>query len=88
LGALAHLKPIQEIAKLMYFLTGASTERQAVLALQQDQPRDAGATRETAISPRRSLTPIKQQEAGPLRLLPDVRDAMIQDKMLKPGSCS
>ena len=32
LGALAHLKPIQDIAKLMYFLTGASTERQAVLA--------------------------------------------------------
>jgi hypothetical protein len=32
LGALAHLRPIQDIAKLMYFLTGASTERQAVLA--------------------------------------------------------
>ena len=32
LGALAHLKPIQDIAKLMYFLTGASTERQAVIA--------------------------------------------------------
>ena len=29
LGALANLKPIQEIAKLLYFLTGASTERQA-----------------------------------------------------------
>ena len=35
LGALASLKPIQDIAKLLYFLTGASTERQAVLAYNQ-----------------------------------------------------
>ena len=28
LGALAHLKPIQDIVKLLYFLPGASTERQ------------------------------------------------------------
>ena len=32
LGALATLPPIQDVAKLLYFLTGASTERQAVLA--------------------------------------------------------
>jgi hypothetical protein len=32
LGALASLKPIQDIARLLYYLTGASTERQAVLA--------------------------------------------------------
>ena len=35
LGTLASLKPIQDVAKLLYFLTGASTERQAVLAYNQ-----------------------------------------------------
>lgn len=32
LGALAHIEPIQEVARMMYYLTGAATERQAVLA--------------------------------------------------------
>jgi hypothetical protein len=82
LGALAHLKPIQDIAKLMYFLTGASTERQAVLAYNKINAgiRELG---ETAIS-ETIITPIKQQEPGHFALYQMSATAMIQDKVLKP----
>jgi hypothetical protein len=82
LGALAHLKPIQDIAKLIYFLTGASTERQAVLAYnkinQGMQELDESAISETII------TPIKQQEPGHFAFYHMSAAAMIQDKVLKP----
>ena len=32
LGVLAHVKPIQDVARCVYYFTGASTERQAVIA--------------------------------------------------------
>jgi hypothetical protein len=82
MGALASLKPIQDIAKLLYFLTGASTERQAVLAYNQINTglRDLG---ETAIS-ETIITPIKQQEPGHFAFYQMSATAMIQDKMLKP----
>jgi hypothetical protein len=82
LGALAHLKPIQDIAKLMYFLTGASTERQAVLAYNKINAgiRELG---ETAIS-ETIITPIKQQEPGHFAFYQMSATAMIQDKVLKP----
>ena len=82
LGALAHLKPIQDIAKLMYFLTGASTERQAVLAYNKINAgiRELG---ETAIS-ETIITPIKQQEPGHFAFYHMSAAAMIQDKVLKP----
>ncbi|MDN5764107.1 MAG: GTP-binding protein LepA, partial [Microlunatus sp.] len=62
LGSLAGLPPIQDVAKLLYFLTGASTERQAVLAYNQI---NTGMQRlgEAAIS-ETIITPIKQQEPG------------------------
>ena len=82
MGAPASLKPIQDIAKLLYFLTGASTERQAVLAYNQINTglRDLG---ETAIS-ETIITPIKQQEPGHFAFYQMSATAMIQDKMLKP----
>jgi hypothetical protein len=82
LGALAHLKPIQDIAKLMYFLTGASTERQAVLAYNKINAgiRELG---EAAIS-ETIITPIKQQEPGHFAFYQISATAMIQDKVLKP----
>jgi len=82
LGALATLKPIQDIAKLMYFLTGASTERQAVLAYNQMNTgmRELG---EGAIS-ETIITPIKQQEPGHFAFYQMSATAMIQDKVLKP----
>jgi hypothetical protein len=81
LGALAHLKPIQDIAKLMYFLTGASTERQAVLAYNKINQgmQELG---ETAIS-KTIITPIKQQP-GHFAFYHMSAAAMIQDKVLKP----
>jgi hypothetical protein len=82
LGALAHLKPIQEIAKLMYFLTGASTERQAVLAYNKIN-RGMQELGETAIA-ETIITPIKQQEPGHFAFYQMSATAMIQDKMLKP----
>jgi hypothetical protein len=82
LGALAHLRPIQDIAKLMYFLTGASTERQAVLAYNKINQgmQELG---ETAIS-KTIITPIKQQEPGHFAFYHMSAAAMIQDKVLEP----
>jgi len=82
LGALASLKPIQEIAKLLYFLTGASTERQAVLAYNQINT-GLRAMGETAIS-ETIITPIKQQEPGHFAFYQMSATAMIHDKVLKP----
>jgi hypothetical protein len=82
LGALASLKPIQDIARLLYYLTGASTERQAVLAYNSinDDLREIG---ETAIS-ETIITPIKQQEPGHFAFYQMSATAMIQDRVLKP----
>jgi len=82
LGALAHLKPIQDIAKLMYFLTGASTERQAVIAYNKIN-RGMQQLGEKAIS-ETIITPIKQQEPGHFAFYQMSATAMIQDKVLKP----
>ncbi|HZA74336.1 MAG TPA: GTP-binding protein LepA [Propionibacteriaceae bacterium] len=82
LGALASLKPVQDIARLLYYLTGASTERQAVLAYNSinDGLREIG---ETAIS-ETIITPIKQQEPGHFAFYQMSATAMIQDRVLKP----
>jgi hypothetical protein len=76
------LRPIQDIAKLMYFLTGASTERQAVLAYNKINKgmQELG---ETAIS-ETIITPIKQQEPGHFAFYQMSATAMIQDKVIKP----
>ncbi len=82
LGALADLRPIQDVAKLLYFLTGASTERQAVLAYNQINTgmKELG---EDAIS-ETVITPIKQQEPGHFAFYQMSATAMIQDRVLKP----
>jgi len=82
LGALASLKPVQDIARLLYYLTGASTERQAVLAYNSinDGVREIG---EDAIS-ETIITPIKQQEPGHFAFYQMSATAMIQDRVLRP----
>ena len=82
LGTLANLSPIQDVAKLLYFLTGASTERQAVLAYNQI---NAGMIElgESAIA-ETIITPIKQQEPGHFAFYQMSATAMIQDGVLKP----
>jgi hypothetical protein len=82
LGALAHLKPIQDIARLMYFLTGASTERQAVIAYNKIN-RGMQQLGEKAIS-ETIISPIKQQEPGHFAFYQMSATAMIQDKVLRP----
>lgn len=82
LGALAHFKPIQDVARLLYFLTGASTERQAVLAYNQINSglQEIG---EKAIS-ETIITPIKQQEPGHFAFYQMSATSMIQHNVLKP----
>jgi len=82
LGALAHFEPIQQVAKLLYYLTGASTERQAVLAYNQIH---AGLTDlgERAIA-ETIISPIKQQEPGHFAFYQMSATAMIQAGELKP----
>lgn len=62
MGALSRIPPIGEVTRLLYYLTGASTERQAVLAYntlhRAMTEMDEKAIVETIISP------IKQQEPG------------------------
>ncbi|WP_454227002.1 hypothetical protein [Propioniciclava flava] len=93
LGALAKWEPIQDVARTIYYFTGASTERQAVLAYNalSSQLDELGelAVRDTIINQ------IKRQEPGPLRLLPHEcgedhhrRDAQALAAVLRPASCA
>jgi hypothetical protein len=60
LGALAHLGPVQEVTRMLYYLTGMSTERSAVLAYNRlyDGLVDLG---ETAVS-ETAIAQIRRQE--------------------------
>jgi hypothetical protein len=82
LGALAHLPAIQEISRLLYYLTGAATERQAVLAYSRftDQLDDLG---EKAIS-QTIIGQIKRQEPGHFAFYTLSATQMIQDGVLAP----
>ncbi len=62
LGALAHLSPIQDVVRMLYYLTGMSTERSAVLAynLLHDGLKDLG---ETALATT-IVAQIRRQEPG------------------------
>ena len=62
LGALAHLEPVQDVVRMLYYLTGMTTERSALLAYHRlhDGLVELGerAAAETII------TPIRRQEPG------------------------
>lgn len=62
LGALAHLGPVQDIVRMLYYLTGMATERSAVLAynLLYDGVRELG---ETAVA-ETVVAKIRRQEPG------------------------
>jgi hypothetical protein len=62
LGALSHLRPIQDVVRMLYYLTGMSTERSAVLAynLLYDGVRELG---ETAVA-ETVIAQIRRQEPG------------------------
>lgn len=81
LGALAHLRPIRQVAKLLYYLTGASTERQAVLAYNQLHT-GLAAMGERAIA-ETIIRPIKHQEPGHFAFYRMSAQAMVQNAELK-----
>jgi hypothetical protein len=62
LGALGHLSPVQDVSRMLYYLTGMATERTAVLAYNQlhDGVEELG---ETAVA-RTVVAPIRRQEPG------------------------
>jgi len=62
LGVLAHLKPIQDVARCVYYFTGASTERQAVLAYSALIERLTELGEDALLNT--VVQPIKRQEPG------------------------
>jgi hypothetical protein len=62
LGALAHLTAVQDVVRMLYYLTGMTTERSALLAYHRlhDGLRELG---ETALTDT-VITPIRRQEPG------------------------
>ena len=62
LGALAHLEPVQDVVRMLYYLTGMTTERSALLSyhLLNDGLLEMG---ETALA-QTVITPIRRQEPG------------------------
>lgn len=82
LGAMAHFEPIQDVARTIYYLTGASTERQAVLAYnafgtQLDEMGEK-AIRHTIINP------IKRQEPGHFAFYRMSAEKVTTDGTLEP----
>ena len=82
LGAMAHFEPVQDVARTLYYLTGASTERQAVLAYnalgaQLDEMGEL-AVRDTIINP------IKRQEPGHFAFYRMSAEKILTDGTLKP----
>lgn len=82
LGALAHLEPVQDVVRLLYYLTGAATERSAVIAY---NAMSTGLVEmgEHAIA-RTVIAPIKQQEPGHFAFYQMSANAMIQHEVLRP----
>ncbi|PRY17257.1 GTP-binding protein LepA [Kineococcus rhizosphaerae] len=82
LGSLAHFKPVQEVARLLYYLTGAATEKAAVVAynLLVDGLDEMG---EDAIS-RTVVQPIRRQEPGHFAFYRLSATEMIQQNVLAP----
>ncbi|BDV30653.1 GTP-binding protein LepA [Microbacterium terricola] len=82
LGALAHFSAIQDIARLLYYLTGASTERQAVLAYNVlydgMHGMGEGAIAETIIAP------IRRQEPGHFAFYRMSATELVQSGALRP----
>lgn len=82
LGSLAHFKPVQEVARLLYYLTGAATEKAAVVAynLLVDGLNDMG---EEAVS-RTIVQPIRRQEPGHFAFYRLSATEMFQQNVLTP----
>jgi len=62
LGAVSHLAPIQDVVRMLYYLTGQSTERSAVLAYNLLQAGLTAAGEQALVET--IVAPIKRQEPG------------------------
>ncbi|HHV20118.1 MAG TPA: GTP-binding protein LepA [Propionibacterium sp.] len=82
LGALSHIPQIGEVTRLLYYLTGASTERQAVLAY-NTLNRAMAELGEDAIA-NTIIGPIKQQEPGHFAFYQMSARELIENGHLKP----
>jgi len=82
LGALSHLAPIHEVVRVLYYLTGAATEKSAVLAYSR-LSRGMLALGETAIA-RTIVSPIKRQEPGHFAYYQMSAMSMVQHGVLAP----
>lgn len=82
LGALSHIPAIGEVTRLLYYLTGASTERQAVLAY-NTLSRAMAELDEKSIS-NTIIGPIKQQEPGHYAFYQMSAREMVEGGRLKP----
>lgn len=82
MGALAHFSHIQDIARLLYYLTGASTERQAVLAYSVIHE-GMTALAEPAIA-ETIIAPIRRQEPGHFAFYRMSAEHLVQSGQLRP----
>jgi hypothetical protein len=82
LGALAHLPVVHEIIRLLYYLTGAATEKSAMMAYQAISD-GLGEMGETAIKTT-VVDAIKVQEPGHFAFYRMSAQEMIQQKVLSP----
>ncbi len=82
LGALSRLSPIHDVVRMLYYLTGAATERQAVLAYSQFI-KGLDEMGERAIS-ETIIHPIKRQEPGHFAFYRMSAEQMVQDGLLRP----
>lgn len=82
LGALAHIPVIQDVARLLYYLTGASTERQAVLAYNRFAKGLAEMGEDALVET--VVTPIKRQEPGHFAFYQMSATALVHSGALRP----
>lgn len=82
LGAMTHFDPIHDVVRMLYYLTGAATERQAVLAYSHFVE-ELDKMGERAIS-ETIIQPIKRQEPGHFAFYRMSAEKMVQDGVLKP----
>lgn len=82
LGVMAHIEPIQDVARTIYYFTGASTERQAVLAYNA-LARELDVMGEKAIR-ETIINPIKRQEPGHFAFYRMSAEKVTTDGTLRP----
>lgn len=82
LGALAHIPAVQEVIRLLYYLTGAATEKSAMLAY-ASMSADLEAMGETAVK-RTVIDAIKVQEPGHFAFYRMSAQELVESGALKP----